>query len=126
MNNLLIAITIAGLFLFRPCFAEAPTASQIERTQQLIEQEESLRSAIQKEKKVFIQEISVSGSSLLSAVQIKAIVEPFEKNWLTPLDIQQIIDALEEIYQEKGCLLPEISYEIEGSKLLIKVAEQIK
>lgn len=110
-------------------FAQVQTPlSQIERSQELIDKEEALRKRIYAPEKIYIEEISVEGAGLLSQKEIKDLVLPYEKKWLTKDDISQIINELNELYRNKGLTgqLSDISYQIKDKRLIIEVKEQIK
>ena len=99
------------------------SASQIERTQEDLEKDRMLRENIEKGQKVFIKEIIVKGITLLTEEQIKEIILPFQKHWLSKDDIQRIIDSLQQSYQQKSQAIPIISYQVKGRKLIIDVEE---
>ena len=103
------------------CFAQAPTASQIERTQKDLEKEKALRETIEKGQKVFIKKIIVKGATLLSEEQIKETILPFQKHWLTKEDIQRLIDSLKQLYQQQTQQVPTVSYEIKSRNLVINI-----
>lgn len=124
-------ITVIILFLFclignNPiiCFAQAPTASQIERSQENLEKERALRETIERGEKVFVKKIIVKGITLLTGEQIKEIIMPFQKHWLTKDDIQRLLDLLRQAYQQKSQQIPTISYQVKERKLIISVEEK--
>ena len=111
------------------CFAQVQTPlSQIERSQELIDKEEALRNKIEAPEKIYIEEITFKGASLLSEKEIKDLAMPYEKKWLTKDDISQIINGLNELYRNKGLTgqLSDITYQIKDKRLIIEVKEQIK
>lgn len=107
------------------CFAETPNASQIERSQEILEKEKTLRENIEKKEKVLIKKIMVTGVTLLTTNQIKDIIMPFQNHWLSKDEIQGILDAIKLTYQQKGFAnQPEkMSFEIKNCALKIKVNE---
>lgn len=127
----IMGLTLILFFLFlsfeTPCFAEQPSASQIERTQEIIQEEKILRDKLKTGEKVFIKKIIVKGVTLLDEDEIKKIILPFQKHWLSKADIQQILDAIGEAYKEKGYVwqLLKTSFEIKGSYLEINVEEKL-
>ena len=70
-----MGLTLILLFLFlsfeTTCFAEQPSASQIERTQEIIQEEKILRDKLKTGEKVFIKKIIVKGITLLDDDEIK-------------------------------------------------------
>lgn len=108
------------------CFAENPSASEIERTQEIIQEEEFLRDKLKTEEKVFIKKIIVKGITLLDEDKIKEIILPFQKHWLSKADIQQILDAIDQAYKQKGYTgVPiKISSQIKKNCLKINVEEK--
>lgn len=118
---LFLSLIFAGL-----SWAEVSTG-QILRSEEILEKEKALRQRLQEEEKVFIRKIKIEGVTLLSESQIKEIISPFQKRWLTKTQIQQILELIKEAYrknsyqnQPKG-----ISYQIKGKELSIK-AEEVK
>jgi len=126
-----MGLTLILFFLFLSfgilCFAEQPSASQIERTQEIIQKEEILRDKLKIGEKVFIKKIIVKGVTLLNEDEIKKIILPFQKHWLSKADIQQILDAIGEAYKEKGYVWQflKTSFDIKGSCLEINVEEKL-
>lgn len=100
-------------------FAQVP-ASQVLRTQEVIEKEKELRKEIYREEKVFVKKIMLKGVNLLNQDRIKDIILPFQKKWLEKKDIQQIIESVKQAYKEKGYSeeLVKISYQIIKNKYL--------
>lgn len=91
-------------FLFcalTPCFSQ-PTPAQIERSQQLLDKEQALRSELEKGEKVFIKKIILKGVTLLQPEEIEAMLSPFQKHWLTKADIRQIQTVIEQEYAKNG------------------------
>ena len=118
---LFLSLIFAGL-----SWAEVSTG-QILRSEEILEKEKALRQRLQEEEKVFIRKIKIEGITLLTEGQIKQIISPFQKRWLTKTQIQQILELIKEAYrknsyqnQPKG-----ISYQIKGKELSIK-AEEVK
>jgi len=123
-------LSLILFFLFLPletiCFAEQPSASQIERTQEIIQEEEILRDKLKTGEKVFIKKIIVKGVTLLDEDEIKKIILPFQKHWLNKEEIQQILDAIGQAYKQKGYTqaLLKISFQIKKNCLKIDVEEK--
>jgi outer membrane protein assembly factor BamA len=110
---------------YNTCFAETPTASQIERSQELLEKEQILKNKLEKKDKVFIKKITVKGVTILTEDKIKEIILPFQKHWLTKKDIQQILDLLAQAYKQEGYAgkPPNTSFQIKKSNLEIQIGE---
>ena len=126
-----MGLALIFFFLLLPfeavCFAEPPSASQIGRGQEILQKEEILRNKLEKEEKVFIKKIIVTGITLLDEDKIKEAISPFQAHWLTNKDIQQILELLKEAYRQQGYpgLHASISYQIKRKNLLIKVEEKL-
>ena len=124
-----LAIILFSLFCLGPLgsdsFAQALPIGQIERTQELLEKEKAFRGRIEREEKVFIKKIIVEGVTLLNEGQIKELILPFQKRWLSKDEIQQILDALTAAYRQNGYKEQpaKISFEIKKGFLKIKVDE---
>ena len=103
---------------------QPPAASQIQRGQELIDQEKELREKIQEER-IFIETIVVKGVTVLPELRVKDITAPYEERWITKSDIQRIISKIKKAYKQKG--RPErsikISYDIIDKDLEITVVE---
>lgn len=106
------------------CWAQT-SASQLQRSQEILQQEEALRKKLEEPEKVFIKNIIVKGVVLLNEEKIKEITTPFLKHWLTPTDIRQIIELIKQAYREKGYLKQPaaVSHQIKRRVLIITVLE---
>lgn len=124
---LFVILFILGLTVSpkKTCFAEVHPAGEIERTQEILEKERALREKIEKEERFFIKRITVEGVTLLSAEEIKELILPFQRRWLSQIEMQQILDALTATYHQKGHPdQPEkISFQIKRGSLKIKAEE---
>ena len=119
----MIRLTPVLILIYSVCFAQIPSASQIERNQEIIEKEKVLMDKLGRKEKKFIKKIIVQGVISFSQDQIKEIILPFQKKWLSEEDIQQIIDSLKQIYRQQGKPLLKITYQIKSRTLLVKVEE---
>jgi len=109
------------------CLAQVQTPlSQIERSEELIRKEEALREKIEVPGRIFIEEITFEGASLLSKKEIKDLALPYEKKWLTEDDISRIMIALKDLYRSKGLTeqLSDVSCQVKDKRLVIEVKEQ--
>lgn len=124
-----MGLALILFFLFLPfetvCFAEPPSASQIERAREDLKKEEALRARLE-EKRVFIEKIVVEGVALLNTKEIKKIVAPFQKHWLYEHDIEKIIHLLKVAYKKKGYpnQPAQVVSEVTDNCLKIKVKEE--
>ena len=125
MKKAAFLILISLLCSFNLSFSQAPSIGQIEKTQQDIEMEKTLRTEAEKGKKSFIKNIEVKGASLITADQIKEIILPFKNHWLTGNDINLILNSIASAYKQKGYEgQPEkISFQIKKGLLEITVEE---
>ncbi len=107
------------------CFAEPASASQIQRSQELLEMEKALREQIEKGEKILIKKIVVQGVTLLTKDRVREIISPLENHWLTRDEIQTVLDLLKEAYKQKGYpnQPAKISYQIKKRSLIIEVKE---
>jgi len=127
----MLKITSIILFIFTVSFSISfaqVSSSQIIRSQEILEIDKALREKLQEEEKVFIKKISVEGASLLTEDELKEIISPFQKKWLTQTKIQKILGSIREAYIKKGYQnqLLDVSFEIERKELKIKVKEAAK
>ena len=122
-------VLFSGLLLFaalNAAFAQQSSQQAAPRVQKSLEDLEEygrLEEKIKSGEKTYIKDIVVNGVTLLSRDKVKALVEPYLRHWLTRKDIQQLIDSLKEFYQKTSQYPPEVSYRIEGYKLIIVVEE---
>ncbi|HAJ56730.1 MAG TPA: hypothetical protein DCL35_03045 [Candidatus Omnitrophica bacterium] len=123
---------LSGIFLLfakgpAPAYAQS-SASEIQRTQEIIDKELDLREKIERRGKQFIKEITVEGVSLLGEEEIKQAVLPFTGHWLSKDDIKQLISMLKQAYEEKGYKdrLTKVTYQIKKKVLKIKVVERAR
>ncbi|MGE5197115.1 MAG: hypothetical protein ACM3IL_01250, partial [Deltaproteobacteria bacterium] len=91
-NKIILPLFII-LCLCSSSFAQ-PSASQIERSQELLDREQALRQELEKGEKTLIKKIIVKGVRKLTKKQIRQIVAPFQKHWLTKKDFEEIIDLI--------------------------------
>lgn len=122
--KIIIAVFVL-LSFYRLGFAENPSVSQIQRTQEILEKEGALEKKIGKEEKVFIRKTTVKGAKLLTEEEIRQIVLPYQKRWFYKNEIEAIPDALKKAYQKKGLKNQpaRISFRIKRNYLQINVDE---
>lgn len=119
------------LFLFlaplNPGFSQIPSAGQIEKTQQDLEMEKSLREEVEKGKKVLIRKIIIKGATLLTADQLKNIALSFNGHWLTESDINLVLDTVTSAYKENGYQdqPAKISYQLKKGYLEVSIEEAL-
>jgi len=106
-------------------FAEAPTIGTIDRSQEMIREDEALRQRIEEEK-YFIKTILLKGGLKLPSAEAEELTAPFRGQWLTKEDILQLIDSVKSVFVKKG--IPagsiDISYELKDKVLEITIDEQ--
>ena len=124
MKNTIITILVLSVFNLLPCFAQI-NPSQLERSQEMIEREEALRSKLENQEKVFINKIIISGTTILSEEDLKAINLAYKRKWLTKDDIQQVLELIKQRYETKGYPtdLLNIDYKIKKNNLEIQIQE---
>lgn len=128
MKKILIFVFFFIFGILNFCFAQA-TPSQIERMEEVLREQEALRKKIEEPEKIYIKKIIIEGVTLLSESEIKDIIAPFQKRWLTKEDIREILELIKQVYKEKGYSeeLIKISYRvIKNRQLKIKVEELMK
>jgi hemolysin activation/secretion protein len=110
--------------LVRPGSAQ-DSASKIQRTQDMLEQEKILRKKLEELQKIYIKEIAISGVTLLNDQEINTIISPFVKHWLTQEDLELIDELFMRAYAAKRQpeMPPKITYMFEDEKLIITVTE---
>ena len=119
-------ILVAFLTLGSFSSAKAQTsASQLQRAQDLLEQEKAIRLKIEQPQKKYIKRIKVEGVTLLNQDKIRELTTPFLRHWLTQEDINIILNTIKQAYKQEGYpnQPTEIRYEIKGKVLWIKIKE---
>jgi len=119
-------ILVAFLTLGAFNSAKAQTsASQLQRAQDLLEEEKTIRLKIEQQQKKYIKSINVEGITLLNQDKIREVTAPFLKHWLTQEDINTVLDTIKQAYKQEGYpnQPAEIRYEIKGKVLWIKIKE---
>ncbi len=91
----------------------------------MIENDLEARRRLDKFEKVYIENISVKGASLLSEDEIEQIIEPYQKKWLAKKDIFEIMQSLEQLYSQRGYAKGDIKiyYSVSEKSLTIHVEE---
>lgn len=123
------AASLAAFLLFvRASFAENVSPSAIQRSQEIIRQEEALRQKVTQERKFFVERIILKGMpAALSEKEKNAITAPYEGEWVTEEEIRQLIEALRLACAAGGISRKniEFSYEFkEGAVLEITAREK--
>ncbi len=96
--------------------AEPPSMGQIDKMQQDIQMEQTLRTEVEKGKKVYIKKVVVKGVSLINEDKMKEIILPFHNHWLTQSDINLILDSIANAYKQNG-------YEGQPEKITFQVKD---
>lgn len=123
MKEALISLfLILGFFYLS--IAQTPPTGQIERSQEILQKEGIFKDKIEKQEKIYIKRIIVKGATLLDQEQIREIILPFQRHWLTKDDIRHLVDSLKQSYQQQSREVPVISYVVEGGKLIIEVKQE--
>lgn len=122
----IVSIVVAAAL--NPAFAGQPSsqqaAGQVQKSLEDLEEYGRLEEKIEKGQKAYIENIVVKGVTLLDSGEVNSLIEPYFRHWLTSKDIQQLIDSLKELYRKKPHqALPQVSYRIEGYKLIIEAKE---
>jgi len=120
-------IIIILLILIVYAYASVAGTGQVQRSEELIGQEQALQEKIEKPEKFLIKNIEIDGAVFLNQDQLSEIKELFEDRWLTKNDIEQLIDLIKQAYDETGRLddIKDITYEIKKNTLQIKI-EQVE
>jgi len=116
-----VLIIISLLSIQFAAYGEPISGSEILRSQELIQEDQTLRDKA-REDKVFIKKIVLTGAVLLSPDKLKEITLPFERKWLTKYDIQEIEDLIKQEYNQQG--IPEDKIKL-SSKVKKNVLEII-
>lgn len=118
-----IALIIFGI-VSNLAAQSVPSASEIERSQELLNEQRELNRRIYDEDKVFVERIILKGASALTSGQIDGILGAFEQKWFSRHDIQGLIDAIEMTYKNNNLpIKPQISYQVNNDSLEITVKE---
>ncbi len=127
MNIRKIACLLLLFTQFNPAFhcLSAVTVGEIEKSQQDIDKELSLRKKLEQGERYFITKIIIKGAFLIPEERIKEITQPYESHWLIQDDIQLIMNLIEEEYRKFGfsARISGISYKIERDSLTFEINE---
>ena len=101
-------------------FAEPPGIGSIDRSQEMILEDEGLRRKVGEQKGIFAETIVLRGDLKLSAQEAEILIAPFRGQWLTKEDINQLLDSFKSAYVNKGIVAGRIntSYEFKKGKVL--------
>lgn len=124
MKKTVILVLVLILFGLSFSFAQI-NPSQLERSQEMIEKEEALRSKLENQEKVFINKIIISGSTILPEEDLKDINLAHKRKWLTKDDIQQILELIKQRYETEGYPTDslKIDYKIKKNNLEVQIEE---
>ncbi|MFH1396948.1 MAG: POTRA domain-containing protein [Candidatus Omnitrophota bacterium] len=118
-----IACLILLFTQLNPAFhrLSAVTVGEIEKSQQDIDKELSLRRKIEQPEKVFVKKIVLPQGCLIPKDEFERINRRFAGHWLTAQEIQELLDALTQAYIRvyPGSKPPNTAYVIEKGKLVI-------
>jgi hemolysin activation/secretion protein len=119
MKKILIALCMLILNFYGLGFAQT-TAAEIQRSQEILQEDRALRQKISEEEKFFVKTIIVKGALKLSEEETKGIIAPFQGRWMTTEDIRQLIDLLKSAYAEKGIKASQlkVSHKLKKDKTL--------
>lgn len=121
--------SISIILVLFPLLLGAQSASTIERSQEILQEDKVLRQKIEQEEKFFVKKIICKGCLRLSEEEIKEIIATSQAQWMTKENIQQIIDSLKSAYEKKGIKADQVkvAYELKkDSTLEITVNEPTK
>ena len=122
MKNALIhsSIIVVTLAVLNPASAQnLPTASQIERTNQLLNAQDRLNKIIQSPRSFHIKDIILKVGGSCRKTSLKETIEPYKNRWLTETDIQELIELLKDSCNQKT----DISYRIKDNTLEIEIVD---
>ena len=94
-------------------FAETPTIGSIDRSQEMIRDDEALRRKIEQDEKFLVNKIILKGNWKLSPQEAEELTIPFQGHWLTKKDILLLIDPLKPVAGSTN-----ISYELKKDGVL--------
>lgn len=119
--GLSICFFAAGLLAPNVAVAESP--EQIQRAQEILQEDKMLREKTEEGAKSWIERITVKGASHLDEEQITQAILPYQKRWLTRNDIGMLLGALEKLCVSAGHEKSSFSLqpEIKGSTLEVSI-----
>lgn len=123
MSKIALVFCLISILCTGSSLAEAPSASQIQREQDLISQDQVLRDKISEPIKYFLKEVDISGAKCLSSEEIEDLILPYQNQWVTEKDIEALKQNIEDVYRKKG-KKAKVSYRVISSKLYIEVKEE--
>lgn len=105
-------------------YAENLVTSQVQRSSEITKEEEEIRGKIEKGDRVFIQEISISGYSVIIEDVLEETIAPYRNKWLGLSDILQIIDRIKKLYSSQNAISVDITYQVIDSELIMHIKEK--
>ena len=94
-------------------FAEPPTIGSIDRSQEMIRDDEALRRKVEQGEKFFVKKVILKGNLKLSPQEAEDLKAPFQNRWLTKEDILGLIDSLKPVAGSAN-----LSYELKKDGVL--------
>lgn len=119
-----LSVFLSGFFIFGNlvgiCFSAPVSAGTIERSREILKEDKILRQRIEENEKFFIKKVTLKGISKISEEEVQEIIVPFQGQWMTKDDIQQLIDLVKSAYAKKGVKTDKlnVNYEIKERNLL--------
>jgi len=116
-----LAFSIPALLISSAGHCDPASPEQIQRSQEILQEDKMLREKIGQEIKVFIEKVVVKGADDLSKEEINNLALPYLKRWLKESEIREFIDQVKELYAKKSHdgISFEVSRKINGSTLEI-------
>jgi len=99
---------------------QGPTIGSIDRSQEMIRDDEALRRKIGQQERTFVKKIILKGGLKLPPQEAEELIAPFQGQWLTKEDILQLVDSLKSAFNKKGIAAASvnISYELKKDGVL--------
>lgn len=101
-------------------FAEDTSASQVLRSQEILQEQEELLKRLEQKEQFFIKKIIVKGAQAIGKKELKTLLAGFKQKWLTRKDIDQLIKSIEGLYRKLNKPVPEITYSIKKHTLILR------
>lgn len=120
-----LVFSIPALLISNAGHCDPASPEQIQRSQEILQEDKMLREKIGQEIKVFIEKVVVRGADDLSKEEINNLALPYLKRWLKESEVREFIGQVKEFYAKRSRddSSLEINHQIKNSTLEIIVKD---
>ena len=90
------------------CFASfatviaAPTAGELQRSEELLNENQAFINKFEQSSRVYIETIAVRSNIHLDPKKARELVKPYERSWLTKKELAELIEDIRRFYLKQG------------------------